>query len=126
MDIFKSFYLGVSHVFSKKVGCTNTYVWQGILEVSSMVKQGYRFKISNGKNVKVWMDRWAGESPLIKLISPDTTNLIDLNLQVKDITSKRAWELSNLGRLLDTTLSRISTATLPLYNYLDMTKSAYH
>ena len=38
--------------------------WKGVMEVIRAIKFGFRWKVGNGKKIRIWEDTWFGSSPL--------------------------------------------------------------
>ena len=40
-------------------------VWKGILSLRSLLNEGVRWMVGNGKKIRFWKDKWLGGKPLI-------------------------------------------------------------
>lgn len=85
MNMFKNYYLKDSHIFAGTMNQSHSYVWRGILKASSVIKQGFHFRVGKGDRIRVWTDCWVKDKPPIDILSPDVVDLFDLYLQDKDI-----------------------------------------
>ena len=53
-----------------KLGRNPSYAWRSILAARDVLEKGMRWIIGNGKNVKIWEDRWLPIPISFKVCSP--------------------------------------------------------
>ncbi|XP_027158241.1 uncharacterized protein LOC113759861 [Coffea eugenioides] len=66
--VLKAKYYPRQSIFICKVPHNASWIWQSLVGVREMVEKGTIKKIGNGKNIRVWEDRWIPEHPQGKLI----------------------------------------------------------
>ena len=52
------------------LGHNPSYTWRSIMEAQEFVKEGMMWRVGNGRDVKVWGDRWLPSSSSHEVISP--------------------------------------------------------
>ncbi|GKC25347.1 RNA-directed DNA polymerase, eukaryota, reverse transcriptase zinc-binding domain protein [Tanacetum coccineum] len=78
---------------SKSYG-SDSWCWKTILSLRNMVKDHIRHKISNGRNILAWYDRWNDNQTLSNYISKREVCLAGFNDQSKlcDIVDGNRWK----------------------------------
>ena len=56
--VLKAKYFPRSDFINASIGHNPSYTWQSIMAAQNLVKEGIRWRIGNGANVRVWMDKW--------------------------------------------------------------------
>jgi hypothetical protein len=59
------------------------YVWQSIWNTKSLLKEGMAWRVGNGMNIKIWVDKWLPSS---------TTHTIQSPVRILNSEAK-VWEL---------------------------------
>lgn len=67
--IFRSRYFKTSDPLNALLGSRPSYAWRSIHAAQNLVQQGARVMLGNGKETKVWQDRWIGSKPALPVIS---------------------------------------------------------
>ena len=85
--IFKArFFPNCSFMEAKELA-TSSYAWKSILKGREVIQMGARFRVGNGKNIKIWQHHWLPikhpplvSSPIIESMEDATVDcLIDNN-----------------------------------------------
>ena len=58
--VFKSKYFRSSDPLNATLGSRPSYVWRSMFAAQHLIKQGARVVIGNGRNTKIWEERWLG------------------------------------------------------------------
>ncbi|KAL0000259.1 hypothetical protein SO802_019861 [Lithocarpus litseifolius] len=53
-------------------GRNPSYVWRCLLAAQSIVNQGMRWQVGDGKNIRIWKDKWIPTPSTYRVISPRT------------------------------------------------------
>ena len=61
--VFKSRYFKASNPLNAPLGTRPSFSWRSIHTAQKLIQQGARVVIGNGKNTRVWSERWLGASP---------------------------------------------------------------
>ena len=56
--VLKAKYFPRSDFINASIGHNPSYTWRSIMAAQNLVKKGIRWRIGNGANVRVWMDKW--------------------------------------------------------------------
>ena len=83
--IFKARFFPHCSFMEAKESTTRSYAWKSILKGREVIKMGARFRVGNGKNIKIWQHHWLPikhpplvTSPIIKSMEDTTVDcLID-------------------------------------------------
>lgn len=57
-------------IFPARAKSTSSMVWKSILEARDLIDKGARWRVSNGKNIKIWEHRWLPTPASFKVQSP--------------------------------------------------------
>ncbi|CAN1241903.1 Putative ribonuclease H protein At1g65750 [Linum perenne] len=76
-----------------------SFVWHGILKTQSLLQQGYRWRIGNGRRIRVWSDPWLKEEGRRHVVSPVREGLEDLRVSNLWIPGTRSWDEELLEEL---------------------------
>ncbi|XP_023911364.1 uncharacterized protein LOC112022977 [Quercus suber] len=68
--ILKAKYFPNSDFLNVALGTNPSYTWRNILSAQSIVKQGVRWRVGNGKDIRIWGDKWLPRGPSYEVISP--------------------------------------------------------
>lgn len=60
--VLKAKYFPKSSIFDRKVSKNSSWFWQSIMAIRDQVEAGSRTIIGNGKNTRIWSDRWIQNS----------------------------------------------------------------
>lgn len=56
--IIKCKYFSRSSFLEAALGSNTSYVWQNVLGVKSLLKEGFAWQEEDGRDIKVWHDKW--------------------------------------------------------------------
>ncbi|CAL1412090.1 unnamed protein product [Linum trigynum] len=62
-----------------ELGSNPSYIWRSIMAAKPLMKEGLRWRVGNGEQVRVWWDKWIPSSPNFQVESP----VANLGLQAK-------------------------------------------
>ena len=88
--IFKARFFPHCSFMEAKESTTRSYAWKSILKGREVIKMGSRFRVGNGKNIKIWQHHWLPikhpplvTSPIIESMEDATVDcLIDENREM--------------------------------------------
>ena len=86
--IFKARFFPHCSFMEAKELATSSYAWKSILKGREVIQMGARFRVGNGKNIKIWQHYWLPikhpplvSSPIIESMEDATVDcLIDNNM----------------------------------------------
>ncbi|CAI8616380.1 unnamed protein product [Vicia faba] len=84
--VFKWRYYPRCSIYESHVGYAPNYAWQSILSARDLVKKGARWRIGNGKKVKILNDCWLPNNPGFKFIG--STRGFEVDSKVSDLVDK--------------------------------------
>ncbi|CAN1794473.1 Putative ribonuclease H protein At1g65750 [Linum perenne] len=90
--IFKAKYFPKVDFLSATLRSNPSFVWHGILKTQSLLNQGFRWRIGNGRRIKVWSDPWLKEDGRRHIISPVRPGLEDLRVMDLWIPGTKCWD----------------------------------
>ena len=67
--VIKSKYYRNENFLQSHLGKNPSLIWRGIWEAKTMLQQGFRWRVGNGKSIKIWKDRWI---PFTSTLQPQT------------------------------------------------------
>ncbi|KAK0584046.1 hypothetical protein LWI29_006910 [Acer saccharum] len=75
-----------------------SHVWRSILWGRNLLSQGLKWVVGNGKNIRVFQDKWIPRPSSFRTITPDPGG----EIRVADLLSRnlRWWDIDKLNRLL--------------------------
>ena len=108
--------------FDSRTKQTDSWVWKCLLRIRPFIKQGLRWKVGNGRNIKFWTDIWCSDATLASILNLDLGNLPEADLRVSDfITPEKQWDTTKLRNYLSLDLIQ-SIQSIPL-PYTDVADS---
>jgi len=97
--VLKAKYFPRSDFINASIGHNPSYTWRSIMAAQNLVKEGIRWRISNGANVRVWMDKWLPVPSTYKVTSPRLFMHEDTRVQELIVTSTVSWKKSIVDTL---------------------------
>lgn len=81
-------------------GATPSYVWRGIWEAKSLLLQGCRWRVGDGKAINVWTDYQLPHHKLVPV--SESVSQAQLNWTVFDLIDDHTnrWDMKKISRLL--------------------------
>jgi hypothetical protein len=97
--IMRAKYYAQSSILEAKIGTNPSYAWRSILGASDILKEGLFCKIGNGKNTRIWGDRWVPIPTTFAIHS--VPRGVDGEAKVAELIDRdrRAWDKEKLERL---------------------------
>ncbi|XP_042942933.1 uncharacterized mitochondrial protein AtMg00310-like [Carya illinoinensis] len=97
--LYKARYFPSSNFHNSRLGSTPSYVWRGTWESKDDMLRGCRWRVGDGKSIKVWTDHWI---PGDRVLQQLTQENIDETLMVEDLIDEntRWWNIEKVRRLL--------------------------
>lgn len=72
------------------MGFNPSYAWKSIWGSRSILERGVRWKVSDGKSIKLWHDAWLGKNGTGKLITP--ARVLDKEATVESILDNKTHQ----------------------------------
>ncbi|XVF31960.1 hypothetical protein REPUB_Repub17cG0040400 [Reevesia pubescens] len=60
--VLKAKYFPAGSFLEAQIGFNPSFTWRSILSVKSLVEKGLKWRVRNGKTIRVWNDRWISYS----------------------------------------------------------------
>lgn len=61
-------YYPIGSIVDASFGFTPIYAWRSILSAKELTPKGARWRIENGKKVKIWMENWLLDTTYFKML----------------------------------------------------------
>ena len=68
--VFKARYFPHSDFIHASIGNNPSYTWRSILASQPIVREGLRWRVGNGRDIRIWEDKWLPTAPTHKVCSP--------------------------------------------------------
>lgn len=81
--VLKAKYFPNSDFVHASLGNNPSYTWRSIIAAQELVKNGLRWRVGNGVNIRVWGDKWLPVSSTYKVVSP--RNFLHLDTRVSEL-----------------------------------------
>lgn len=118
--VFKAIYYPRGDFLSAKLGHNPSYVWRSIWSSQVLLEKGIRWKVGDGRHIKVWADPWLRDSSNMKIESPCIPELSDLLVHDLMTPEHMEWGIALLHDLLtDRDVSQIISIPLGFSNHED-------
>lgn len=112
--VFKSRYFAKSDPLSASLGSRPSYAWRSIHAAQSLIKQGARVTIGNGKETNLWQEQWLSRKPARHAVCMRR----EVNASVRGISSDmkvcelmiqgtREWDIQRIQELFPEEESRL-------------------
>lgn len=98
-QVLKAKYFLRSDFINASIGHNPSYTWCSIMAAQHLVKEGLRWRIGNGANIRVWEDRWLPVPSTYKVISPQLFLHEDTRVQDLIDTTTATWKKSIVDAL---------------------------
>ena len=69
-----------------------SYTWRSILSAQSIVKQGVCWRVGNGKDIRIWGDKWLPRGSSFEVISPRLFLHQDTRVSELIHTERKSWK----------------------------------
>ncbi|CAN1729936.1 LINE-1 reverse transcriptase homolog [Linum perenne] len=97
--IFKAKYFPKVDFLSATLRSNPSFAWHSILKTQSLIRNGVRWRIGDGKNIRVWYDPWLKEEGRRHVISPIVQGLEDIRVADLWIPGTKSWDVELLEEL---------------------------
>ena len=69
-QVFKARYFPHSDFIHAIIGNNPSYTWRSILAAQPIVCEGLRWRVGNGRDIRIWEDKWLPMTPTHRVYSP--------------------------------------------------------
>ena len=99
--ILKARYFKNSEFFSSDLGDNPSYIWRSIWAAKGTLVSGCRWRVGDGKSIKIWGDPWLQDTVSTRISSPQVFG--GENMLVEELISEcgTSWNVEKLNELLD-------------------------
>ena len=96
--VMKARYFPRSSFIEARKGCRASWAWTSLLEGREIILRGANWQVMNGRNIKLWVDRWAPSLPNGHPNHLEPAN-INWNQNVASIirSSSNEWDLQPIS-----------------------------
>ena len=122
--VFKSRYFRNTDPLNASLGSRPSYAWRSIHATQKLIQHGARVVIGNGRDTKIWQERWIGAAPatMIKSVRrPEGNERISLadDMRVSALirVNRKEWNLELIERLFTTEIQEQILKIRPAGNY---------
>ena len=88
--VLKTKYFPRCDVVQASLGNNPSYTWRSIMAAQQLVKDGVRWRVGNGANIRIWEDRWLPSPSTYKITSPRM--FLHADTQVQDLINAATAE----------------------------------
>ena len=81
--VLKAKYFPSSDFVHASLGNNPSYTWRSIMAAQELVKNGLRWRVGNGENIRVWSDEWLLVASTYKVVSP--RNFLHMDTRVSEL-----------------------------------------
>lgn len=67
--VLKARYFPHSDFLHASIGNNPSYTWQSILAAQPLVQEGMRWRVANGRDIRIWKDKWLPTTSTHKVCS---------------------------------------------------------
>ncbi|PKA54867.1 putative mitochondrial protein [Apostasia shenzhenica] len=92
--VLKGRYFPSGNIEEAVLGRNPSFVWRSIWEAKQIVDKGFIWRIGDGKNIKIWKDRWIPRPWTFKPISP--AHILDANATVDSLINQHTGQWNTL------------------------------
>ena len=97
--VLKARYFPKNDFINASIGNNPSYTWHSIMAAQNLIKEGIRWRIGNGANIRVWMDKWLPVPSTYKVTSPRLFMHEDTRVQELIDISTVSWKSSIVDTL---------------------------
>ena len=98
--IFKARFFPHCSFMEAKESTTGSYAWRSILKGREVIKMGSRFRVGNGKNIKIWQHHWLPIKHPPFVTSPIIESMVDATVDCLIDQNTRKWDAEMLEGVL--------------------------
>ena len=99
--ILKARYFKNSEFLSSDLGDNPSYIWRSIWAAKGTLVSGCRWRVGDGKSIKIWGDPWLQDTVSARISSPQVFG--GENMLVEKLISEcgTSWNVEKINELLD-------------------------
>ncbi|XP_073137676.1 uncharacterized protein [Henckelia pumila] len=90
--VLKARYYPVGDFLNVKIGANPSYIWRSIMQSQHIVRQGVRWRIGTGYNVKIWGDPWLPDSDNPFVITDCLSDISHVKVSALINPSNGCWD----------------------------------
>lgn len=98
--VLKAKYFPSCDVLEAQLKPTASFTWKSIMCAMELVKQGVRWRIGYGTQVRIWQDNWLPRDYALKPFSPNLCSLGDATVSNLLVQETESWDTDLLRILL--------------------------
>ncbi|XP_075655168.1 uncharacterized protein LOC142625382 [Castanea sativa] len=68
--VLKAKYFPTCEFIEASMGSNPSYSWRNIMAAQAVVRDGIKWRVGNGRNIRIWVDRWLPSGPTHRVASP--------------------------------------------------------
>lgn len=69
--VFRAKYFPQGSFMDADMGRTPSYAWRSLMAAQGGVQKGIRWQVGDGKNIRVWCDKWVPRPSTYMVVSPE-------------------------------------------------------
>ena len=98
--IFKARFFPHCSFMETKESASASYAWKSILKGREVIKMGSRFRVGNGKNIKIWQHHWLPIKHPPLVTSPIIESMEDATVDCLIDEDTRKWDVEMVDGIL--------------------------
>jgi hypothetical protein len=103
--VFKARYFPRTSLFDAKIGANPSYAWRSIWNSRDVLINGCRWKIGDGRKIKVMTEPWIRGEESLWLQSPQPQSMYDLFVNDLLLQGVKGWEVIKIHSLFPETVA---------------------
>ena len=96
----KSKYFPHSTFLEAQLSGNVSYIWRSICEARHVLRDGLRWRVGTGTDIKIWKDAWLPTPTTFKVISPVNASYSEASVDLLIDENVMQWNLEKLEQLL--------------------------
>ncbi|CAN1814009.1 Putative ribonuclease H protein At1g65750 [Linum perenne] len=97
--IFKAKYFPNGDFLSAAKSSSPSFAWHSIWKTQNLIRQGYRWRVGDGRSIGVWTDPWLRRDGRLRVESAPIQGLADISVADLWMPETRCWDEELLGEL---------------------------
>jgi len=91
--VFQAKYFPGGSFIDSSLGLRPSYIWRSLWNARPLLKEGMRWRIGDGSQVRIWKDKWVPCTQSHKILAP--VNVLNANATVNEIINRDAnwWNI---------------------------------
>ncbi|XP_058766343.1 uncharacterized mitochondrial protein AtMg00310-like [Vicia villosa] len=99
--IFKARYFPRSSYLDSLIGNNPSFVWRSLWKTRAVIKQGSRWSIGDGSNIKVMYESWLRERGRCYLSGPQLQSTSELSVKDLLLPNTKKWNVGLINQIFD-------------------------